>query len=474
MATTSFLTQEELKEALGIHPKGLSFSKWLEERLLKKLKTWPHWKDIGAVALGSLARGELCPNSDIDLLLTGSEEPVLKFMQEAQASGVKVRARVPENLKDWRQGVDLSDIVALFEARSLTESAKEMLSDQQKLLSSISIKEKKQMVKELAKERQSRSLRYKSIVHFLEPNLKYGPGGLRDLDQALFLRRILPKSFEGQKKVFQLLEEDRDFLLAVRQWMHLVGNSEVLTASDQFEIAKLMGFEAASDFARQVHLALDRSSFLVDWVFEQIFLTTEAKAYYRTEWAGPAEMLKALKDNMSVSQQWHVRAHLDKTWRSSKPDLKQVGRWLLSSVYPGAKEGFLKALFRSRLMEKWIVDLKRIKGYVQHDHYHRYTLEAHIEQCLLHLNRLYLKPKMMGSLSFLIRDFQSEDWRIMSLTALYHDLGKGLGGDHSTKGAHIVRRDFKKFGFSESLAEEVAWMVQNHLVLSTAAFKRNP
>ncbi|MEO0336969.1 MAG: HD domain-containing protein, partial [Pseudomonadota bacterium] len=66
------------------------------------------------------------------------------------------------------------------------------------------------------------------------------------------------------------------------------------------------------------------------------------------------------------------------------------------------------------------------------------------------------------------------DWRILLWTCIYHDLGKGLGGDHSTKGARIVKRDFVQMGFSLRLTVEVAWLVKHHLVLSTAAFRMNP
>jgi [protein-PII] uridylyltransferase len=66
------------------------------------------------------------------------------------------------------------------------------------------------------------------------------------------------------------------------------------------------------------------------------------------------------------------------------------------------------------------------------------------------------------------------DWRILLWTCIYHDLGKGLGGDHSTKGARIVKREFVQMGLSLRLTVEVAWLVKHHLVLSTAAFRMNP
>lgn len=481
MATSSFLTSAQRKEGLEYFKSlprkqsSLLFSKWLEEALLSRLEKLPAWQEALPVALGSWARGELCPKSDIDLLFCGSEEKVSQFMEAAQAEGLKVRARIPEDPKDWTQGVGPFDVIALLRAKAFSTEAQVLLKEQQENILWRGSEWKKSLTQEMRKERRERSKRYDSITHFLEPNIKYGPGGLRDLQQALVVVSLFPQKFNGQDKVFRLVNENRNFLLSVRQGLHLIGGSEVLSAAEQLELSPLFAFSDVRLFARKIQLALDRISFFSDWCMEQVRLSGPKRKQYQKS---PEDQISVLVEEMladpSLSQQWKLRSQMVDIWKREKPDSKQRGRWLQKYLQLNVKEEFLTALFRSRVLEKWVPDLARVKGLVQHDHYHRFTLETHILQCLRWLRRAYKKPKSLGRLQFLVKEFDADDWRVLTLAALYHDLGKGLGGDHSSKGVQLVKRDFKNFGFPEKWTQDVCWLVENHLILSTAAFRRNP
>lgn len=481
MATSSFLTPEqnqaglEYFKSLPRKQSSMMFSRWLEDALLSRVMQIPGWEKALPVALGSWARGELCPKSDIDLLFCGPEHEVKLFMTAAQKQGLKVRARIPEDPEDWTQGVGPFDVIALLRAKAFSPEAQVLLRDQQENILRRSAEWKKSLLKEMRNERNERAKRYDSITHFLEPNLKYGPGGLRDLQQALVVVSLFPNRFNGQSKVFRLVNENRNFLLSIRQGLHLIGGSEILSAPEQLELSPIFGFSDVRLFARKVHLALDRVGFFSDWSLEQVRLSGPKREKYRTSANDDLTgLVDSLSKDTSLSQQWKLRSQIIEVWKREKPDSKQRGRWIQKYLQLGVKEEFFTALFRSRVLEKWIPDIARIKGLVQHDHYHRYTLDTHILQCLKWLNRAYKKPKTLGRLQFIVKDFSSEDWRVLLLAALYHDLGKGLGGDHSTKGVNLVRRDFKNFGYSDKLTQEVCWLVENHLILTTAAFRRNP
>ncbi len=481
MATSSFLTREQTAWARehfkkpGPESLGPAFSNWLGQKLLERLSHIEAWRESQPIALGSWARSELSPKSDIDLLFCGPEEAVKTFMKSAQAAGLKVRARVPEDPLDWTQGVGPFDVIALLMAKSFDEPTEQLLLAQQAAILQRSSQWKKSLIKEMNLERRERTKRYDSITHFLEPNLKYGPGGLRDIQQALVVFSLFPDRFEGQEKVYELLLKNRNFLLSVRQALHLLGGSEILSASEQLELSSQFEFEDVKLFAREVHLTLDRISFFSDWSLEQVRLTKKERDSYRIE-AGQklGPLIHDLSDKPCLSQQWKIRGQVRDLWAIERPDDKQRGKWIQKYLNLEASEEFFRALFRSRILEQWVPDLARVKGLVQHDHYHRYTLDTHIHQGLKLLNRVYKRPKMLGGLQFILKNFSEDDWRIMTLTALYHDLGKGLGGDHSNKGVELVQRDFAKFGYSDKLTKEVSWLVENHLILSTAAFRRNP
>ncbi len=141
-----------------------------------------------------------------------------------------------------------------------------------------------------------------------------------------------------------------------------------------------------------------------------------------------------------------------------------------------APDEFLVSTFRSRLIDKLVPEIRRLVGYVQHDQYHRFTADSHIMQACREVKRIYKKPAELGPLKFLHGKLSAEDWRILSWSCLYHDLAKGLESfeHHSDLGMVIVERDFRSYGFKKDFTDEVKWMVQNHLELSQAAFRKNP
>ncbi|RYZ76564.1 MAG: HD domain-containing protein, partial [Proteobacteria bacterium] len=112
--------------------------------------------------------------------------------------------------------------------------------------------------------------------------------------------------------------------------------------------------------------------------------------------------------------------------------------------------------------------------HVQHDQYHRFSVDAHILQAIRELGRLRKKPSRSGKLAAQIKTLDAKEWEILSFACLYHDIAKGREGDHSVEGIDIARQDLLAFGKSESFIKEVTWIVERHLILSAAAFRENP
>jgi [protein-PII] uridylyltransferase len=93
---------------------------------------------------------------------------------------------------------------------------------------------------------------------------------------------------------------------------------------------------------------------------------------------------------------------------------------------------------------------------------------------LREVQRAKTAKRIFGVISKLNKDLNAQDWWTLKLTALFHDLAKGRKGDHSTEGAKLVDKYFDQWGYPESLKQDVRWLVESHLLMSTAAFRQNP
>jgi [protein-PII] uridylyltransferase len=137
-------------------------------------------------------------------------------------------------------------------------------------------------------------------------------------------------------------------------------------------------------------------------------------------------------------------------------------------------ESALVALFRSRLIDHCIPEFRGIIGLVQHDQYHRLSVDAHILQAARELVRIRKNPKLLGRLSSLTKDWKPRDWQVLIWSCIYHDLAKGRHGDHSIEGAKLAEADLRRLGVDEAQIADVQWIVLRHLSLSRAAFRQNP
>ncbi|MFS4459880.1 HD domain-containing protein [Bdellovibrio sp. HCB2-146] len=493
MANKSFLSSDKLQLAQEIlnpplmTPDGdvrkisvfssQSFSHWLEAELEERMQSHPEWKEIHPILLGSWARGELAPKSDIDLLFCGDEALVKSFVDKVQEQGLKLRYRVPQDPQDWTVGVEAFDVLALLKARPLTAEGAKKLYEQQRRIWSKKKTLRTQLLKAVKKERSERASRYDSITNYLEPNIKYGPGSLRDLEQGLQIYDLFAEKFVNPAHALDVLKYYRQYLLGIRQKLHLEGMGDILVSTSQFDMAKWLGFKSHKDFMRDLQRGLSRVNFYSDWIVAVAESSeAELKKTERSSFKKPADLSLALHKNSNVLVQKKVREHLDELFpeKNLKKNAKLRGDILKKVLDIKASDEFLVSVFRSRLIDKLVPEFLRLVGWVQHDQYHRFTADSHIMQACREVKRLYRKPSSLGPLKFLHAKLTSYDWQVLSWSCLYHDLAKGLEGhDHSEAGVKFVQSDFKSFGFSKQFTDDVKWMVKNHLELSQAAFRKN-
>lgn len=505
MATKSFLSRDQLTEALvrlkppsqppdGNETRGLGlgsreFSIWLGACLKERLSLHPDWQASEPVIVGSWSREELSPKSDIDLLFLGPEDAVSRLVQDFAREGIKLRYRVPENPEDWTVGVQPFDVVALLSAVPVGPVAAEKLHRQLERLKKEGQKFRRHLLSAMRAERKARNQRHDSISNFLEPNLKFGPGGLRDLEQALITRQLFSERFASSDHAFIVLLYYKTFFLLVRQRLHLAqGSSDVLVAPEQKAISDWLGFKDVKDFMREIQKGLSRVSFYADWAIAQAASpAARLQEVERRKLDSVTALFQALEDDPSILMQNRVRLAADRVFLASHETVRlegakarklrdqMIGRRLGKILDPGTPEGPMIALFRSHLIDHCVPDFRFIIGHVQHDQYHRFSVDAHLLQVLRELKRFRARPSARGGrLARYAKELKAQDWQILAFACLFHDIAKGRGGDHSVKGVEVARRELERFGKPDAMIREVCWIVEEHLALSAAAFRENP
>lgn len=445
-------------------------SQFLSDHILDEFRKQDLWYQAHPVLLGSWGRGELAPKSDLDLLFCGDSATVLALITDLQNSGFRIRYRIPEDFKDWSLGVDDTDLLALWRARGETPEAQaQLLAQQKKIFGNSKIKRK--ILRHLLQERKQRAIRFDSIQSFLEPQIKYGPGGLRDLFQGQVVLDLFSEKFPPFGYEQKVLDYYRSFFNCLRLKLHLSGYSDVLVATEQSELSRWFGYSDSAEFMRQIQRGLARVHFYSEWILLRAQVSDgkwqklEKKKLRQRE-----DLLSLLKKDASVLAQYKVRLALDQFQYPKKSRGKMLSQVLSDST----EDATLQAVFRSRLIDKLCPRISHLVGYVQHDQYHRFTADQHLLQACREVKRAQKRPQILGPLKKWQKDLKANDWKILAWAALYHDLAKGLQGDHSQRGEKWVLEDLKSFGFSKEFRLEVAWLVRNHLELSTAAFRKNP
>lgn len=494
MATRTFLTSDELALAHKIllapltRPEGrvqqepplqnaLDFSSWLSLTIEKRFRQFSSWEAAHPIAIGSWGRGELCPGSDLDVIFCGDTKAVEDIVTRMAESGIKLRYRMPEDLKDWSKGVEVLEVNALFSAKPFTQKAAEELQWQKDLILRQRGRFRQKLLKAIQNEKKLRIRRYDSIANFLEPNLKFGAGGLRDLHQALILKDWFPERFTDYGYVLNVFQYYKCFFLLLRQKLHLEHSHDILSASDQLDLTRWLGFEKNRDFMMEVQKGLSSVSFYADWVLERSALTQKQLNHYQNKKVQSLkEALALLKKDSSLHAQALIRQHHYQShgFKGDKMSGVERGEWLKKYLDIKQDDSQTVAFFRSHLISALVPQFEPLIGLVQHDQYHRFSVDAHLMQAVREVQNIINKPSLLGALADLVSDMNKEDASLLRLAALYHDLGKGHHGPHEKVGAEFVREDFKRFGFPKEWTEEVAWLVENHLILSTAAFRKNP
>ena len=476
------------------------------------------------LALGGYGRKELAPFSDIDLLFLYSEkielqveEVIRKILYPLWDAGYELGYTV-QSYKECLEMAsnDPSFLTALLDARRITGSsplAQALQNDIRGLLKG----EQGSFWKDwLLKEQEKRHLRYGDSAFFLEPHLKEGLGGLRDIHVLLWIGKAL---FEAPdlltlEKVGLLSSEDRrmllhshNFLLRLRHQLHYLSGRKDDRLSFEFQevMAEWSGLKGKGDilpvevFMQKVYQHL-QSVRTIHQNFLENMAELEQKGGKNREVLEPGVYLeegrlfldsaKVLKDNPSLLMKifWYALKReailSQETIRLIKQCLfladegfqnsREVSRLFLEIIGDlKTSRELLETMLQTGLLTAYIPELEATVCRTQFDTYHVYTVDIHLLLTLVELKKIgrgyYLKeePLLFGIWG------EVEDFSILYLAGLLHDVGKGQGKNHAQEGAQMIPQIAERLKLPLQTAKTISFLVKNHLLLVETALRRD-
>ena len=483
-------------------------------------------KDVDLIAVGGYGRGELHPCSDIDVLillpksdLDEGHEGIERFLAFMWDIGLEVGHSV-RTIDDCQResAADVSVATTFIEARLLSGpdhlfQAKRRALGQDNVWSSQAFFEAK------VAEQQSRHHRHHDTAYNLEPNVKASPGGLRDIQTigwvakrhfgAETLDELVGHGFLTASEL-RKLRQAQAFLWKVRFALHvLTGRREDRLLFDhQIRIAQMFGYEDASytlaveqfmqryyrtvmdvSLLNEMLLQLFREAILAD--VPSIIVPLNPRFQIRNDYLDVTGEDTFARNPSAILELFRLMQEHPDVRGVRATAIRLLGRqlWLIDEEFRQnprnhrlflellrAPAGVTHELRRMNLygvLGRYIPAFGRIVGRMQYDLFHAYTVDAHILFVLRNLRRLAL-PRFEHELPEMSRLMASIPRpEIVYLAALFHDIAKGRGGDHSELGAVDADSFCLEQGLSRYDARLVAWLVRNHLIFSVTAQKKD-
>ncbi|KGM56494.1 protein-PII uridylyltransferase [Lysobacter arseniciresistens ZS79] len=478
--------------------------------------------ELALFAVGGYGRGELYPQSDIDLLVMAAPahsqahaDSLARLFALLWDCGLPVghAVRSLEQCTEAAVG-DITVLTALLEARPLAANEHE----RRELQSAVSPRQvwpPQAFFEAKRDELLERHARYGDTADNLEPNLKEGPGGLRDVQTLhwIALRVIGTADMESLVAFGQLgadevatIERERRALARLRYGLHLVAGKreERLRFDYQKLLAARLGFEDAGGTlaVEQMMQGFYRSASLVLRIGERLLQRFEEQLQGEAEpepldelfelrrgylaardpdWPhAPAEVLALFETWARRGETRGLHSHTARALAEALPRFPAYDRAddALRERFMGLLRGAqpvrsLTRMARLGVLGRWIPAFQKVSGRMQFDLFHVYTVDQHTLAVLK-----YMQAFASGE-----RDprfaLVHEAWprlrkpELLLLAGLFHDIAKGRGGDHSELGADDARVFCLAMGLGESEAALVEWLVRRHLLMSMTAQKQD-
>ncbi len=478
-------------------------------------------QDVALVALGGYGRRELFPFSDIDLMIL--YRPGIKERIERIADAVLYPL--------WDTGLEVGHGVRTIE-ESLAQAEKDYfflvaLLDARLIHGSIELYDelleayrrrfvegrREDFVEKMKGHRQSRRERYGSHSYLLEPHIKEGRGGMRDIQAMMWTAGMVfgLQGLEGIETAGLLVaDEKKDFLVArdtlvrLRTFMHFFSKrkNDQLYFEQQGDIAAAFGYKTQDNilgvehFMRDIYGALQKISVITDLFFDHVDevlglagrggLVADKVVEVGIEVKLERVHLTASRSQLLAKPQTLIRVFLAMA-RTGLPLHHRTRKIIAGSVdlltekvrtSPRFAKTFfailleakdisavLEIMLESGVLTACIPEFSKIATLAQHDLYHIYTVDRHSLQAVVEVQ------KLVTTWTAVAQNVRS--MRVLYLAALLHDIGKGSGRDHSLEGAGLVDRIGVRFLLSGQELEALVFLVRYHLFMPENALRRD-
>ncbi len=477
---------------------------------------------LSLFAVGGYGRGELFPQSDVDLLVLA--EPVAQRAWQAELArfvallwdaGLAASPALRSARECTEAAADQTVLTALLEARPLVAGAAAVEALHEAILPS-RIWPAQAFFEVKCEEQRQRHARFGDTSDNLEPNLKDGPGGLRDLHTLVWMSERsfglqglddLVKTGRLGADEAQALARERAVLCRLRYGLHLVAGrrEERLRFDYQKPLAARLGYQddAGALGVEQMMQDFYRSAAVIRRIddrllqrFEEHFEGQSPPRPLDAEFEARNGYLATRVDGWLAGNPAHVFA-LFAAW-AAEPTLRglhsQTARELAQALpgfpnhvdaTPALRDQFLQLLrgpqpvatlermARLGVLGQWIPAFRKVSGRMQFDLFHVFTVDQHT---LAVLRNLAAFSSGEADPRFAIAHLVWPSLRkpeLLLLAGLFHDIGKGRRGDHSELGAVDARAFCECHGLSEADTALVEWLVRKHLLMSTTAQKQD-
>jgi len=479
--------------------------------------------DFCLVAVGGYGRGELFPGSDVDVLLLLPSEPT-PDQQAILESWVQAC---------WDVGLEIGHSVRTIEA-CISEADADITVETNQLEARFvwgaaalfeafvhrfqARFDAQHFFDGKLAEQQARHARFDDSAYKLEPNLKDSPGGLRDLHTIHWLAQacgirggwkgLADAGLLSPAEARRIAREERT-LAALRIQLHLLARrrEDRLAFDYQTELAERLGLTATAGkrpgerlmqgYYRAAKLIQRANDILIQSLRVRLFPVTAPPQPIDEYFQVRASLLEARAPDLferapdallrifivfaqhpalagfepsTLRALWRGSTRIDAAFRAS-PAHRTLFMTLLRQ--PVGITRALRAMHRYGLLGRYIPAFGRVIGQMQHDLFHVYTVDEHILTVLRNMRR-FTVPALAHEFplaSRLIAGFDKPE--LLYLAALFHDIAKGRGGDHSDLGAVDARRFCRQHGLDKADSDLVAWLVAMHLAMSRTAQKED-
>ncbi|MGD9917183.1 MAG: [protein-PII] uridylyltransferase [Paenirhodobacter sp.] len=508
---TDGIIRAVLHVALRIHPgKGEAFS---------------------VLAVGGYGRAEMAPSSDVDLLFLMPHhitpwgesviETMLYMLWDLKLKVGHASRTVEECLRLGREDVTIR--TALLELRYIDGDAglAHRLSDT--LRNDLFRTTGPEFTEAKLAERAERHRRQGGQRYVLEPNVKEGKGGLRDLQTLYWIAKYIHGVNKAAELVplgvftpeeYQHFRDAEDFLWAVRCHLHLIAKraSDQLSFDAQVEVARRMGYADTAgrrgveifmqDYFRHATRVGDVTRiFLTKLEAQHVKRPPVLKRLFRRRkplttplfddngrinitdqaafLADPLNLLRLFEEALRTGLLIHpdamrvVQAHLDLIDDKVRENREAQRIFLDLLLKHGNPERSLRRMNELGVLAAFIPEFEPIVAMMQFNMYHSYTVDEHTIQVISTLAQIERHELVEDlPLSSHILD-EGVNRRVLYVALLLHDIGKGRPEDHSILGAQIARKVAPRLGLNAEECETVEWLIRHHLLMSDVAQKRD-